>query len=80
MKIRTAMKSIMGICEIKSDGCLASEIPQKIEVIFVGQDEKPSCACMSCIQKKLRNGDWAMWYWADDQAPPSEAEQGLPGE
>ena len=65
MKLRTAMKSMLGICEVKSEGCLASKVPQEIEVIFVGPEEKATCACSNCISKKIKSGEWAMWYSPD---------------
>ena len=70
MKVRTAMKSKLGICDIQSEGCLATEIPQPIELIYAGPQDREICVCSVCIKKKLMSGEWTMWYWDDFNDDP----------
>ena len=65
MKIRTAMKSKVDICDIKSEGCLATKMPNPVELLYVGPQEQETCACSVCLKKKLMAGDWSMWYWEE---------------
>ena len=69
MKIRTAMRSVMAICEVRSDECTAPKIPGEIEVIYAGPEEKEMSVCTACMHKKLVSGEWSMWYWRESASP-----------